>query len=50
MLKTKFRVTKCLCEVMKGQKEIRKCAITEDGKRHIIQEKDGKEYFKSKAL
>ena len=45
MLKTKFRVTKCLCEVMKGQKEIRKCAITEDGKRHIIQEKDGKEYF-----
>lgn len=44
--KTNFRVAKCLCYEGKGCQTIRDCAITDDGKKHIIQEtKDGEKYF-----
>lgn len=44
--KTNFRVAKYLCFDGKDYKVIRDCAITDDGKKHIIQEnKDGEKYF-----
>lgn len=40
--KTKYRVTKCLMNDC-----VRECAITSDGKKHIIEEtKDGEKYFR----
>ncbi len=44
--KTNFRVAKCLCFDGKDYQAIRDCAITDDGKKHIIQKtKDGERYF-----
>lgn len=46
MLKTKFRRIKCVCYAGSEYEAIKDCAITEDGKKHIIQTmKDGTEYF-----
>ena len=45
MLKTKFRVTDCFISNKDGG-VVRKCAITEDGKKHVVQTmEDGTEYF-----
>ena len=45
MLKTKFRVADCII-VENGDYCVRKCAITEDGKKHIIEENsEGEKYF-----
>ncbi len=45
MLKTKFRIADCFITYKDGG-EVKKCAITEDGEKHIIQTmEDGTEYF-----
>lgn len=46
MLKTKFRQTRCICYEGTKYETVKDCVITEDGKKHIIQQmSDGTEYF-----